>query len=121
MKLTQSQSKMKNTILQCCALFSIPALKIKRSGSELKVDRHPLHGRARIKIDNWSLEDDGWGGEEMEHESAVMILSYNDCINLRDHLNEMIEKGVYCCREDRYFRCEKQCSDCERIQAGLPV
>lgn len=99
---------------------SIPALKLERGGSELKLDKHPMSGRARIMIETWSLEDDGWGGEEMEYESAAFILSVNDCIKLRDQLNERIEKDRFCAVEDKRIRCENQCADCELIQAGLP-
>ena len=70
----------------------IPALKLNQTGGELKLDKHPMTGRARISINTWSLEDDGWGGEEMEYDSAAFILTLNDCIKLRDQLTERIEK-----------------------------
>ena len=98
----------------------IPALKLSCKGGKLKLDKHPMSGRARIMIESWRLEDDGWGGEEMEHESATFILSLSDCIKLRDQLNERIEKDRFCTIEDERIRCDNQCSDCERIQAGLP-
>lgn len=99
---------------------SIPALKLNQTGGELKLDKHPMTGRARISINTWSFEDDGWGGEEMEYDSAAFILTLNDCIKLRDQLTERIEKDLFCALEDKKLRCKTQCSDCRRIQAGLP-
>jgi hypothetical protein len=71
-------------------------LKLNQNRGELKLDKHPITGRARISINTWSLEDDGWGGEEIEYDSAAFILSLNDCIKLRDQLTERIEKDLFC-------------------------
>ena len=101
---------------------SVPTLKLNKNGGSgsLKSDKHPFSGRARITIETWSVEDDGWGGEEMEYETSAYILSVNECIQLRDQLTERIEKDLFCTIEDKKIRCKIQCTDCARIQAGLP-
>jgi hypothetical protein len=99
---------------------SIPALVMEQKGGQkLTLDQHPINGRARIKVERWSLEDDGWGGEEMEYNGGAMVLSLEECIQLRDQLVRRIAEGGYCCREKQY-RCQEQCGSCYRIQAGLP-
>jgi len=66
---------------------------IDRNDTTLKLDKHPFSGFARIMIDSYYVEDDGFGGFEEFRDHATIILSKDECIKIVNELNRRIDES----------------------------